>query len=89
MTDDPFYSPKAKPRPPRTPQPGEPVWTLTKAPKRLACELRDSGVFGCEVQLFRDGEFFAARRFPNRAHALAHATALRARLEGGGWTAGK
>ena len=68
-------------------QPGEPVWTLTKAPKHLDCELRDDGELGCEVQLLRDGEFDKGRRFATRARALAHATAMRALLEGeGGWT---
>jgi hypothetical protein len=61
------------------------VWTLTKTPKRLDCDLRDVGQDGCEALLFRDGEFYAGRRFPDRAHALAHTTAMRALLEGGGW----
>jgi hypothetical protein len=86
MSDESFYSPNVKVRAAPAPQPGEPVWTLIKAPKRVDCELRDDGEYGCEVRLFRDSEFSAGRRFPDRAHALAHATALRAMLENGGWT---
>jgi hypothetical protein len=85
MTDEPLSGPNHPPVPPHPPPPGERVWTLTKTPKRLDCDLRDDGADGWKALLFRDGEFYAARRFPDRLHALAHTTAMRALLEGGGW----
>ena len=69
------------------PAPGEPLWTLTKAGRRITCELRDDGVYGCEAQLLRDGDFYAGRRFAHRAGALAHAADVRTRLEQDGWQA--
>jgi hypothetical protein len=61
------------------------VWTLTETPKRLECELRDDGEYGCEAQLFEMVNPMPGRRFPDRAHAVAHAAAIRALPEGGGW----
>jgi hypothetical protein len=86
MADEPFYAPFRTPDPPRAPQPGEPVWTLTNGDHRLSCELRDHRDVGCEAQLFRDGEFYKGRHLASRAAALAHVTAVRERLEREGWT---
>jgi hypothetical protein len=86
MTDElPFTSPHVNPPPPQQPTAGEHIWALKKEAKHLVCELRDHGADGCEAQMVRDGEFFAGRRFADRTHALAHAEAIRALLEGGGW----
>ena len=73
-------------RPVATPPPGEPLWTLGKAGRLITCELRDDGLYGCEAQLLRDGDFYAGRRFTDRAGAVTHATSVRARLEADGWT---
>ena len=44
MTDEPFYTPNRKPPPPPPPpRKGEPLWTIQKAGRTLACELRDDG----------------------------------------------
>jgi hypothetical protein len=88
MADDelPFYAPNAKPRPPREPVPGEPLWTLHKLDGRIDCELRSHGPWGWEVQLYRNGGFYAGRRFELREHALAHADELRADLCAMGWS---
>jgi hypothetical protein len=85
MADEPFYKPNAKPLPPREPQPGEPLWVLHKGAERIECELRVHGDFGCEVQLFRNGAFYAGRRFELREGALRHADVLKADLIGLGW----
>jgi hypothetical protein len=68
------------------PRVSEPLWTLGKAGRLIACELLDDGRYGCEAQLSRDGAFYADRRFADRAQALAHVGEVRARLEREGWT---
>jgi hypothetical protein len=50
------------------------------------CQLRSHGEYGWEAQLFRDGEFYAGRRFDLRAQAVAHAEQTRRDLEREGWT---
>jgi hypothetical protein len=72
--------------PRRSPPPGEPLWTLGKAGRLIAYELGDDGRDGCEAQLLRDGDFYAGRRFADRAGALAHAADVRTRLEADDWT---
>lgn len=63
----------------------EPIWTLTKRDRWLACELHDEGDDGCEAQVFRNGEFCVGRLFATRTAALAHVDAVRSRLEREGW----
>jgi hypothetical protein len=87
MADEPFYSPNAKPPPPRVSKPGEPLWSLRKDGRQITCELRSHSEYGWEVQLFRDGEFCAGRRFDLRAQAVAHAEQTLRDLEREGWTA--
>jgi hypothetical protein len=84
MTDEPFYAPNRKVPPPQ-PRVGEPLWTVQKDGRRLACEFRDDGDAGVEVQMSRDGEFLYGRRCASRALALEEADAQRARYlrEGG------
>jgi hypothetical protein len=63
--------------PPRE-HPGESLWTLQRDGRQVACALRDHGeAAGAEVQLLKDGEFYAGRRFETRAMALRHADHLR------------
>jgi hypothetical protein len=85
MSDEvPFYSPNAKPRPPRQPKPGEHLWTL----RRSDCELRFNGEFyGWECQCLLDGILAYGRRCPLREQALKEAERQRQRLMKIGWAA--
>jgi hypothetical protein len=68
MSDQPFYAPNHTTAPPQ-PRAGEPLWTVQKAGRSLACELRDDGEFGVEVQVYREGELLYGRRWATRAGA--------------------
>ena len=84
---DKWYSPGYRPPPPKA-RPGQSLWTLERNGRHVACELRDHGEpTGAEVQLLRNGEFYAGRRFPTRAMALEHAAHIRENLERDGWRA--
>jgi hypothetical protein len=48
----------------------EPLWTVEKDSRQLACELRDHGEWGVEVQVYREREFLYGRRWATRALAL-------------------
>ena len=64
---DQWYSPGYRDPPPRERQ-AESLWTLVRNGRHVTCELRDHGEpAGAEVQLLRDGEFYAGRRFDTRA----------------------
>jgi hypothetical protein len=84
MSDQPFYAPNrsASARPPRV---AEPLWAVQKEGRQLACELRDEGAFGVDVQVSRDGELLYSRRWPTRALALEKADSWKAQylLAGG------
>jgi hypothetical protein len=84
LSDQPFYAPN-RTTPPRQPRAGEPLWTIQKDGRRLACELRDDGEAGVEVQVSRDGELLYGRRWANRALALEEADERKAQYlsEGG------
>jgi hypothetical protein len=60
MTDQPFYAPNHTTAP-RQPRAGEDLWTVQKNGRQLACELRDDGAAGVEVQVSRDGELLYSR----------------------------
>jgi hypothetical protein len=84
MSDQPFYAPNRAPTP-RQPRAGEPLWTVRKNGCLLACELRDDGAAGVEVQMSRDGAFLFGQRFATRARALEEADARKAQyLRDGG-----
>ena len=87
MADEPFYSPNRKAPPLRVVRSGEPLWSLQKDGRQITCELRSHGEYGWEAQLFRDGEFYAGRRFDLRSLAVAHAEQTRQDLGREGWTA--
>ena len=72
MSDPPFYAPTrfAAARQPRV---AEPLWAVQKEGRQLACELRDDGAFGVDVQVYRDGELLYGHRWPTRALALEKA----------------
>ena len=84
MSDQPFYAPNltTAPRQPRT---GEPLWAIQKGGRQLACELRDDGAAGVELQVRRDGELLYGRRWATRALALEEAEERKAHYlrEGG------
>jgi hypothetical protein len=83
---EPFYSPNAKPAVPRQTKPGERVWTLQKAGRRIECELRFHGEsYGWEAQFLYGGELAYGRRFVLKAGALEEAEAQRERLSAEGW----
>jgi hypothetical protein len=64
MSDEPFYSPNAKPRPPRQPKPGELLVEFQRADGTpMTCERRDYDEFGTEAQLLLNGQFYIARTF--------------------------
>ncbi len=87
MADEPFYAPNYKPAPAPTPKPGEHIWTLLKAGKRVDCKLHFRGEsWGWEAQFLYDGELAYGRRFLARPGALKEAEAQRQRLIGEGWT---
>ena len=73
--------------PPRVSRPGEPLWSLRKDGRQITCELRSHGEYGWEAQLFRDGGFYAGRRFDLRAQAVEHAEQTQQDLEREGRTA--
>ena len=82
---DQWYSPGYRP-PPSKERPGQSLWTLERSGRHVACQLRDHGEpAGAEVQLLRNGEFYAGRRFDTRDQALRHADHVRASLERDGW----
>ena len=60
MSDQPFYAPNRKIAP-RQPRAGEPLWAIRKHGRQLACELRDDGETGVEVQIYRERELLASR----------------------------
>jgi hypothetical protein len=84
MSDE-WFSPGYSPSPPRE-HAAESLWTLVRNGRQVACELRDHGEpAGAEVQLLRNGEFYAGRRFDTRVQALRHADHVRLNLERDGW----
>jgi hypothetical protein len=84
MSDQPFYAPNRK-VPPQEPRTGEHLWTIQKDGRQLACELRDDGAAGVEVQMSRDGAFLYGRRWPTRARPIEEADERKAQYlrEGG------
>jgi hypothetical protein len=46
-----------------------PVWTLRKDSRTLECCLRSRGEHGWEVELYRNGKVYGARRFVLRAES--------------------
>jgi hypothetical protein len=84
MTDDALFWNSPKP-PPRTPQPAERIWAITKNGKRVDAELRVHGAVGVECQFLVDGDL-ADGRCGRAADALAAADAKRRELEALGWT---
>jgi hypothetical protein len=72
MSDQPFYAPN-RTTASHQPRAGEHLWTVEKNGRQLACELRDDGAAGVELQVSRDGELLYGRRWRSRALALEEA----------------
>ena len=88
MSDTPWYAPHHVIPTRRTPQAGEPVWSLRKHGRQVDCELRFHGEsYGWECQCLHEGELAYGQRFVSRAGAVQEAEAQRARLLREGWTA--
>ena len=87
MEDEPFYSPHRKSAPPRQPRQREHVWTLQHdALGRVDCELLSLGEsWGWSAELYRNGGFYASRRFQLHADALRWAAQEREVLERACW----
>jgi hypothetical protein len=64
----------------------EPLWTLGKGPRRLACQLFDNGAQGAEYRLLVNGEFYISRRFGRLDLAVVGTEDIRRQLEHEGWT---
>lgn len=58
---------------PRQPRAGEHAWAIQKDGHQLACELRDDGAAGVELQNYRECELPYGRRWATRALALKEA----------------
>ena len=84
MSDQPFYAPNHT-RAPRQPRAGEYLWAIQKDGRQLACELRDDGADGVELQVYREREMLYGRRWTTRALALMKAEEWKAQyLRDGG-----
>ena len=81
MSDEPFYSPTAKPTLPRVPRPGEQLWSVRVGHEIWSAQLRYHGEYGVEAQIIREGELVIGRRFDLRRLAEQWAEEERKILE--------
>jgi hypothetical protein len=58
---------------------------LRKDGDQIDAELRGHGEYGWEVQLLRDAEFYAGRRYDLREQAVAPGEEIRRDLTARGW----
>src|SRR5207247_5829861 len=84
MTDNPFYVPN-RPPPVPSPRPTQRLWSVLRSGEQIDAELLGHGESGWELQLYRRGEFYAGRRFNQRAQAIAYGDLVRGDLEAEGW----
>ena len=84
MSDQPFYAPNRSAAP-RQPRAGEHLWAILKDGRQLACEPRDDGTAGVELQVYRERELLYGQRWATRALALEKADEWKAQylLAGG------
>jgi hypothetical protein len=86
MADESHYWSPPGPQQRITNRQREQLWTVRKDAHHVSCELRDDGeASGAEVQLLRDGEFYAGRRFATRDQAVGHADRVGRDLQRKGW----
>ena len=69
----------------RQPKPGECLWTMTKGGEEAHAELRDQGVAGVELQMFRGDDFANGRLYSSREAALEASTVRRQQMLEKGW----
>ena len=69
----------------RQPKPGERLWTMTKGGEEARAELRDQGVAGVELQVFRGDDFANGRLYSSREAALEASTVRRQQMLEKGW----
>lgn len=85
MSTNPAGLHNATPRPAPKPRPAEPLWSMRKDGRQIDAELRGHGEYGWELQLLRECEFYAGRRFDLRAQAIAYGDEIRRDLASQGW----
>ena len=85
MSDPSFNALDGTTTAPRQSRPCEHLWAVRKDGRQIDCELYDRGVWGVEVQIYRELEFRYGRRWATRALALDEADQRKAQylLEGG------
>lgn len=70
---------------PRQPRPAEHLWMLRKAGQLTEAQLRGHGEYGWELQLLRQGDLYARRRFDLRTQAVAFGEEIRRQMKAEGW----
>lgn len=70
MSPDPRLLWNAPTFPTRKPRAAEYLWSMRKDGKQIEAQLRGHGEYGWELQLLRDGDFYAGRRFDLREQAI-------------------
>jgi hypothetical protein len=83
MTDDALFAGHQSQA--RQPKPGERLWTMTKGGEEARAELRDQGVAGVELQLFRGDDFANGRLYTSRMAALEASGQRRQQMLEKGW----
>src|ERR1700722_1923691 len=68
MSEQPSMRPTARPN-----RASEHIWAIENNGRQLACELRDDGAAGMELQVYRERELLYGRRFATRVLALEKA----------------
>jgi hypothetical protein len=58
---------------------------MRKDHHQIDAELRGHGEYGWEIQLLKDGDFYAGQRFELREQAIAHGDEYRVELIPRGW----
>ena len=84
MSDDALFA-GHKPEGRRHRKPGEYVWTMTKGGEEAHAELRDQGVAGVELQMFRGDDFANGRLYHSREAALEASEVRRQQMLEKGW----
>jgi hypothetical protein len=69
----------------RQPKPGERLWTMTKGGEEAHAELRDQGLAGAELQVFRGDDFANGRLYSSREAALEASVQRRPQMLEKGW----
>jgi len=83
----PFRAPKPSTAPAIARQPSEHLWTVRLQGHQYDCQLRDHGIWGIEVQVYRDLKFMSGGRWESRELAMRDADARKASFlrEGAEW----